>query len=193
MSQLKVTFDQAAIDRLKATLNQAASNIGREVAIAINETSKKCSTLASRELKKEIDLPAKTLKKAVRPGIRANKKSLETTIVLRKGHPFPLKLFLKKTTTKTGKTIKRNVARNAALVGKSFVVKRYRDNIFKRATNKRGPLVLQTGPSPGEAFKQAGIAKVTVETAQSELPKQVERRIRFWKQSLAGQLRGNQK
>jgi hypothetical protein len=190
---LKVTFDQAAINRLKLAIVEASSNIGREIAIAINTTSKKCSTKASRELKKEIDLPANVLKKAVKPGIKADKASLETTIILREGFPFPLKLFLKKTTSKTGKVSKKNEKYNKAVVGTGFVVKKYKNNIFKRATNKRGPLVLQVGPSPGAAFEKAQIGKITVDTANDELPKQVERRIRFWKQKLENKLRGNQK
>ena len=193
MSQLKVTYDNASLERLKETLRLGAKSIGREIAVAINETSKKCSIKASRELKSELDLPSKVLKKAVKPGIKADSKSLETTIVLKKGHPFPLKLFLKKASAKTGKLSKKNAAANQALVGTSFVVKRYKNNIFRRATNKRGPLVLQVGPSPGEAFEKAGITKVTIETANEQLPKQINRRIEYWTKKMNGGLRGNQK
>jgi hypothetical protein len=186
VSQLKVTFDQASLTRLTNTLKDSAKSIGREIATAINGTSKKCSILAARELKKEIKVPVKILKKAVKPGIKANPENLTTTVTLGKGHPIPLKYFLGKVNLKLTK-------RQRTAVGKGFIVNKYKQHVFKRSTNKRGPLVRQDGPAPGDAFERAGIAQITEKTARDELPKQVERRIRFWELKLAGKLRGNQK
>ncbi len=182
---LKVTFDQASLTRLTNTLKDSAAKIGREIATAINATSKQCSIKAARLLKAEIKVPVKILKKAVKPGIKANPKSLTTTITLGKGHPIPLKYFLGRVRVKLSK-------KQRTAVGNGFIVKKYRDHVFKRATNKRGPLIRQDGEAPGEAFERAGIAKVTEQTAREQLPIQVEKRIRFWELKLAGKLRGKQ-
>jgi hypothetical protein len=183
---INVKVDTARLASLTNVLKEAGKGIGREVAIALNGTSKKCSVIASRALAKELPVPSKIRKKAVRPGIKADAKTLSTTITLAQGHPIPLKYFL-------GKVNPRLTKRQRAAVGKGFIVGRYKGHVFKRATNKRGPLVRQDGPAPGDAFERAGIAKVTADTARTELPLQVERRIRFWKLKLAGQLRGNQR
>jgi hypothetical protein len=183
---MKVGLDNAKLASLKATLGDAAKRLGREVAIAINGTSKKCSVVSSRALASELKVPSRIRKKAVRPGIKADAKTLSTTLTLAEGHPIPLKYFL-------GKVNPRLTKRQRTAVGKGFIVNRYKGHVFKRATNKRGPLVRQDGPAPGDAFERAGIAKLTADTARSELPLQVERRIRFWKLKLAGQLRGNQR
>ena len=183
---LNVRLDNAKLASLKSTLGDAAKSLGREVAIALNGTSKQCAIKAARLLKGEIKVPVKILKKAVRPGVKADKVTLSTTLTLGQGHPIPLKYFLGKVNPKLTK-------RQRTAVGKGFIVNKYKQHVFKRATNKRGPLVRQNGPAPGDAFEKAGITKVTVDTAQSELPKQIERRIRFWELKLAGKLRGNQK
>lgn len=181
-----IRVDNAKLASLEATLGDAAKSLGREVAIAINGTAKKCSVVSSRALASELKVPSRIRKKAVRPGIKADAKTLSTTLTLAEGHPIPLKYFLGKVNPKLTK-------RQRTAVGKGFIVNKYKQHVFKRATNKRGPLVRQDGPAPGEAFERAGIAKLTEQTARDELPKQVERRIRFWKLKLAGKLRGNQK
>jgi hypothetical protein len=181
-----IRVDNAKLNSLAATMREAGRSIGREVAIAINGTAKKCSVVSSRALASELKVPSRIRKKAVRPGVKADAKTLSTTITLAQGHPIPLKYFLGKVNPKLTK-------KQRTAVGKGFIVTRYKGHVFKRATNKRGPLVRQDGPAPGEAFEKAGIAKVTVDTATTELPKQVERRIRFWELKLAGKLRGNQK
>jgi hypothetical protein len=194
---MRVTFDQASITRLTNTLKDSAANIGREVATAINATSKQCSIVSARLLKFELKVPIKILKKATRPGIKANPKNLTTTVTLKGGYPIPLKYFLGKVKMVSPGEIERARPRytkkQRATIGKGFVVNKYKDHVFQRETSKRGPLVRQNGPAPGDAFKQAGIAEITEQVARRELPKQVERRIRFWKLKLAGQLRGNQK
>ena len=183
---IKVTFDQASLTKLTNTLKDSAAKIGNEVAIAINATSKQCSIKAARLLKEEIKVPVKILKKAVRPGIKANRKSLTTTITLGKGHPIPIKYFL-------GKVKEKITKKQKTAIGESFLVRRYREHYYKRAGRKRGPLVRINGPEPGDAFEKAGISEVTLKTARDELPKQVEERIRFWGRKLAGELRGKQK
>jgi hypothetical protein len=194
---VRVTFDQAAVARLTDLIKDSGANIKREIAIAINGTSKQCSIASARLLKFEIKVPVKILKKAVRPGIKANAKNLSTTVTLGKGHPIPLKYFLGKVKMVSPSEIERArpkyTKKQRATIGKGFVVNKYKDHVFQRATKKRGPLVRQNGPAPGEAFEKAGIAEITEQIARRELPARVEERIRFWKLKLAGQLRGNQK
>ena len=195
---MRVTFDQASLNSLTNLLKDSGAKIGREIAIAINETSKQCSLGSSKLLKFELKkVPVKILKKAVRPGIKANAKNLSTTVTLGKGHPIPLKYFLGKVRQATPGAIERArpkyTKKQKATLGNGFIVNKYAQHVFKRATNKRGPLVRQNGPAPGDAFEKAGIAEITEQIARRELPKQVKERIRFWKLKLEDKLRGNQK
>jgi hypothetical protein len=183
---LKVTFDQASLTRLTNTLKDSAKSIGREISAAINATAKQCSIKAARRLREEIKVPVRILKKAVKPGIKANSKNLTTILTLRGKYPIPLKYFVGKINPKLTK-------RQKTSIGTSFIVNKYKAHFFKRATNKRGPLVRQDGPAPADAFEKLGIAKLTEQTARDELPKQVDERIRVWNLRLQGKLRGNQK
>ena len=63
---LNVTVDQAALNRLQDALKYKASRLNREVATAINATAKKVRIEASRLLKKELNVPSKILKKAIK-------------------------------------------------------------------------------------------------------------------------------
>jgi hypothetical protein len=194
---ISVGIKNDSLNRLKDSLNGTASSLPREVATAINATSKKVRTEAARELKKELNVPVKVLKKAIKGKSKASAKDLRAVVGLIKGHPIPLRYF-KPRKTKRGVTAKLN-PKIKGKAGKTvyphaFIVAAYSGKVYQRAGKERGPLTGQQlfGPSPGDAFEQAGIAAMAEKLARDELPKQIERRIRFLLLKQSGGLRGRQ-
>jgi len=55
----------------------------------------------------------------------------------------------------------------------------WRGNAFKRVGKSRLPIQIQKGPSPWGVFVKREMTKQVEATANAELKKQVERRIRF--------------
>jgi hypothetical protein len=68
---LKVSVDQASLKRLQDALKDKASRLPRELATAINATAKKVRIEASRLLRKELNVPSKILKKAIKTKSKA--------------------------------------------------------------------------------------------------------------------------
>jgi len=188
-----ITINQASVEAVKKALGDLSRRYTREIATAINATAKQVRIQASRALKTEMNLPSKLLKKALYTKSTASPDSLRAVIGLYRGHPFPLKYF-------KAKQIKRGVTYkiNPKLKGKSvlrdaFIINQYGGNVYMRSGTARGPLIKQHGPAPGDAFEKLGIAAMALAVATEELPKQINRRIRFLNLKASGGLRGKQK
>jgi hypothetical protein len=168
----------------------------KEVAIAINATSKKVRTEAARALKKELNVPVKVLKKAIKLKSKASSQELREVIGFLKGYPIPLKYFSpRKTATgvtaKIDSKIKGKAGRTA--FPHAFLVSKYGGRVFNRVGKNRLPIKQVYGPSPGDAFEAAGIGPLAAKVAAAEeLPKQLTRRIRFLLLKQSGGLRGRQ-
>lgn len=190
---INVGVDAGSIERLRAALGSMEKGLPREVATAINATAKKVRTEAARLLKRELNVPVKVLKKAIHNRRKATKDKTQAVVGLLKGYPIPLRYFKPKQTNQ-GVTYKIDPKLKAkSSIRDAFIVNSYNGNVYRRKGKQRGPLEQQVGPSPGVAFEQAGIAQAARKTAADELPKQMERRIRFILLKNAGGLRGNQK
>ena len=63
-------------------------------------------------------------------------------------------------------------------VSDAFIVTKYGNNVYRRRTKARVPLIKVVGPKPGDYFEAIGLAAKSVAIAKEELPKQINRRIR---------------
>jgi len=190
---LNVTVDQASLNRLQDALKEKASRLNREVATAINATAKKVRIEASRLLKKELNVPSKILKKAIKTKSKATAQNTQAIVGLWGGYPIPLKYF-KPTQLKRGVTYKIDPKlKGKSVLRDAFIVKLYGGKVYRRKGKTRAPIEQVYGPSPGTVFDKAGIAAAAEKVARDELPKQIERRIRFLELKSSGGLRGNQK
>jgi hypothetical protein len=189
---ITVQINQDSLAKLGNALGDMRRRLPRELATAVNATGKKVRIHAARLLKKELNVPVKILKKAVKMKSRATAENTSAKIGLFKGYPIPLKYFKPKQ-LKRGVTYKINPKlKGKSVLRDAFIVKQYGGNVYKRAGAERYPLIRQNGPSPGDVFEQAGIVAAAVAVAKEELPKQIERRIRFITLQASGGLRGNQ-
>ena len=195
---MKITIAQGSIDRLKQVLGDLSKSYKREIAIAANETAKKVAFEASKQLKQELKVAVKILKKAVKQNKKATPDKTRTSINFFGGYPIPLKYFGAKSDKKTGRVTFRidpKTKGKATLLGRqgAFIPDKYSGNVVKRTSKERGPLRVQYGPSPGSVYKRIQLVPKMLVVAQAELPKQVQRRIRFLTLKANDGLRGKQK
>jgi hypothetical protein len=193
---ISVTIDTTDIKRIQSVLNGARATVGKELSAAINKTAKKVTTMAAREIGKVLNLPIKTIKKTIKQKSKANKEKTSATIGFWEGYPVPLKFF-KPRQLKSGKGVsyRANKTKPATgFVSGGFIVQQYGGNVYKRQANTkaRGPLIKQHGPKPGWYFEETGVVSKATEFAKTELPKQIEARIRYLTLKAQGQLRGKQ-
>lgn len=176
---ITVSVNQASLDGLRRALSGTKRKLERELATAINATARKVRLEAARDLRQQMAVPVKVLKKVIKGKSKAKPGQLYAVIGFFRGYPIPLKYF-KATQTKKGVTYKINPkVKVKSIVRDAFIVKQYGGNVYKRKTEKRFPLEKQFGPAPGDFFEKAGILARATKLAETELEKQIKRRIRF--------------
>ena len=190
---MRVTVSGTKLAALKAALKNTKRKLERELSTAINATAKKVTLEAARQLKAEMTVSVKMIKKLIRVTSKATPGNPRAWIGLSEGYPIPLKYF-------RAKQLKRGVAfkvnpkvRAKSILRDAFIVEQYGGNVYKRKTKNRFPLEKQFGPKPGDFFEAAGIVAKAKALAESELEKQMDRRIRFVLLESAGGLRGKRK
>jgi hypothetical protein len=177
---ISLTVDPKLIKELRGALKDVEKKLPRELATAINATARKVRLETSREMRKVLTVKVTVLKKAIKIKKKANPKSTQATVFFADGHPIPLKYFRAKQLKRGGVTYKINPTFNRkSIIRDAFIVERYSGNVYRRTGKQRGPLEKLHGPAPSEAFEKAGIAKLAKTVAATELPKQVQRRIRL--------------
>lgn len=184
---LKISVDMDQMVRLRKLLNQNDKRVSREVAIAINATSKTVASDIAKEVTKELATPQKTVKEQVRKGSRATAEKLGTTVTLRKSARLALRNFGARQ-NKKGVTYKISKTKGRKLIPSAFQGPRpgavkvsWRGNVFIRAGKERLPIVKLSGPSPWGVFVKGGRDPVVRRDARKELRKQIEKRLRYLK------------
>jgi hypothetical protein len=190
---VKVSINPIAIESMKKAFGNLTANIPKELAIAINLTAKQAKIQAARALKKELNVPVKVLKKAISTRSKATAKKTKAIVGLYAGYPIPL-MYFKPRQTKSGIVAKINSRlKTKATLPNAFISQKYRGGVFQRVGKARSPIKTQYGPSPGSAFENAGVKDLAVAVAQTTLPKEIKRRIRFLTLKANDGLRGKQK
>lgn len=189
--------------KVKKKLAYIIEDMSTAIAIGVNSTSKKARKESVKSLKKamNVTLPPKVFKSAVRAKGVASKSHLSAIIALERGYPISLRYFNPTQTKKAGTSVRmnNNVKGKAGrkFLPTAFVVKRLGSKVFERKTrgkgSKRLPIIEQFGPNAGDFMEAAGVKEMAVALIRKELPKRIQRRIRFLLLKQSGGLRGNQK
>lgn len=190
---MKVDIDQRSSAAIRRILQDLGANVTKELAVAVNKTTKQVSTAAARKLKTVIPVPVKVLKKAVLSRRKATAQDPKSGISLYGGHPIPLRYFGARAKKKGGVSFKQSgPQKGRGTLPHAFIPRRYNGNVYQRVGTTRGPLTQQKGPAPGE-YASSGVTEAALETAKDKLPKQINERIRFLTLKAKGQLKGNQR
>jgi hypothetical protein len=181
--------------RLAKLLQGNAKRLRREMAIAVNATSKKTVAIWAKEVSKEVATAQKNIKATIKVRKKASageSKSPTAVVTQKKTGRIPLRDFgarqnKKGTTYKISKGGKRGFVAGAFQGPKPGVMKAsWRGRVFKRVGAGRLPIIQLFGPSPWGVSIKNNLKKPTVKATKIELIKQIERRIRFLKLKQSG-------
>jgi hypothetical protein len=185
-------------DAVKKKLAYIIEDMPTAVAIGVNSTAKKARNESAKAIKKEMGpkVPLKVVRSAVRAKAVASKSHLAAIVALQSGYPISLRYFNPRQSKKRGVSVQlnRKVKGNAGRTSlpSAFIAKRLGGKVFERAGKSRLPIKEQFGPSPGQFSEAAGVKDMAVTLIRKELPKRIQRRIRFLLLKQSGGLRGNQ-
>jgi len=193
-----VTISQASVDAVKKALGDRAKQYKIHIAAAINATSKQAKILTARELKTEMPtVSIKALKSTLFIKTKAYPSDLKGVLKVYPGKAISIKYF---NATQRAGGVSYKIAprlKGDAFIPRAFIIKKFGGHVFLRTTfgkgSRRGPLKKQVGPSTADAFAKLGIEQKIIEMAKTELPKQINERIRFLNLKASGGLRGKQK
>lgn len=186
------------IAKLQNTASFSSTELSTAIAIGVNSTAKKVRNEAAKAIKKELGskVPLKVIKSAVRAQAVASNSHLAAIVIFQKGYRISLRYFNPRWSKKQGVSVQmdRKVKGKAGRTSlpKAFRVKRLGGKVFERGGKSRLPIKEQFGPSPGEFMEAAGVKAMAIALIQKELPKRIQRRIRFLLLRQSGGLRGNQ-
>lgn len=184
---ISIDIDPGQIKELREALKGVKAKLPREIATAVNATARTTRTAAARELRSDLSVPVRILKKSIAIKGKATKNNTSAVIRFWGGYPIPLKYFGAKQTKKSGVTFKISPRHNRrSVIRDAFIARQYGGNVYRRKGKPRGPLEKLHGPSPGESFEKAGVLNVALATAKKELPKQMKRRINLMLLRAAG-------
>ena len=173
--------------RLAKLLQGNSKRLRREMAIAVNATSKKTVALWAEKSSKELATAQKNIKGTIRVRKKASageSKSPTAVVTQKKTGRIPLRDFGARQTKKgvsyrisPGKG-KKPVIAGAFQGPKPGVMKAsWRGRVFKRVGKERLPIVQLMGPSPWGVFIKKKMTPAQMKEIETELAKQIERRI----------------
>lgn len=180
--------------RLAKLLGGNAKKLRREIAVAVNATSKKTVSIWAKEVSKEIATAQKNIKATIKVSRKAaatESKSPTAVVTQRKTGRIPLRDFGAKQ-NKKGVTYriskgKRGFAAGAFQGPKPGVMKAsWRGRVFKRVGEGRLPIIQLFGPSPWGVSIENNLTNPVGKATKVELLKQIERRTRFIKLKQSG-------
>jgi hypothetical protein len=175
---IQVGIDKSQLDRLEKALGEKAHRLPREIRTAINATARKVAADTAKDLSKIMPLKQKTLKKIVKQKSKADVDKLIAVVNIGEGYPIPLRMH-SPTQLKKGVTVKVRKGQGRTVIPRAFIARQFGGHVYQRETNQRTPIKKMFGPRPGSYFAELGTAGKAKAIAQAELPKQIERRIRF--------------
>jgi len=172
------------VKELQAVLAEQANRLPRELAIAINATAKATSRHMAKEVTQELAVAQKVVTKTLSQPKKASGTDLKAAVRLSKTGRISLKEFGARQ-NRQGVSYKISKSKGRGLVPGGFqgpkpgaINTKWKGNAFKRVGKARLPIQKLMGPSPWGVFVKRGATAKTVEFANRELEKQVQRRIR---------------
>lgn len=180
-----VRIDSSQIARMKAAIENTGRQLRKELAIAVNATAAKSKSIIAKEIGKELAVAQKDIKTTISQSRRAGELDISATVEVKKEKRLGLNKFGARQ-TKKGVSYKVSKSKGRSFIPGAFqgpkpglMKASWKGNAFKRVGKSRKPIVKLKGPSTWGVFvvgKKIGPSTAETET---ELKKQVDRRIRF--------------
>lgn len=180
-----ITLDVQGIEQLKAVLGDKQKRLPNELAIAVNATARKVASEMSKDIRSDLAVKAKDLKKVIRIKSRASKGDITAVVQLDEERRLTLKSFGARQ-VKAGVSYQISKSAGRKVVTGGFMGPRpgklepkLRGHAFKRLGPARYPIVVLHGVSPWGFYTKKNMLRGTIAQGVRELNKQIQRRIRY--------------
>lgn len=180
---VEIEINAKQLKRLRESVGNAKKNIKKELAGAINATSKKTKLKIGRDIRKTVNMKKDEAEKPLSIRATATENNLVAVVSLKKTPRLGLRHFgarqdKKGVSYKISKTGGRTRINGAFQGPRPGVMKMsWKGNAFKRVGKERLPIVMLRGVSAFGAYAKNDLEGPQVKEINAELSKQMERRI----------------
>jgi hypothetical protein len=187
-----IEIDSRGVAELSRVLDGKSRQVRQQISSAINETATFVAKRMSQEIRKELNVKAKDIKKSFKMSSRATKDLMRRNITLTKDSRLSLKYFGARQ-TKRGVSYQTSVKRGRKTIQGAFMGPRpgqlapkLNGHVFKRVGEARKPIARLEGASPWGAFVINKLQAIVVTEGQSYLNKKIQQRTKFLQLKKAG-------
>lgn len=175
---ISVHVDAKINELMKALGDDAPRKVKKEVAIALNNAAKATKNQLAKEVAKELAIAQKEIKSGIAISEKATQDKLGAVVTQKEGGRISLKRFGAKQTAK-GVRYRISKTSGARFIKSAFMPIALGQHVFKRTSRKRKPIDKLHGPSPWGVTVQNKLDSLIMERdIEPELIKQLDRRIR---------------
>ena len=180
---IEIQINAKQLKRLREAVGKSKKSIKKELAGAINATSKKTKLQVGRDIRKTVNLKKDEAERPLSLRATATETNLVAVVSLKKTKRLGLRHFGARQDTrgvsyKISKTGGRSRVDGAFQGPKPGVMKiSWKGNAFKRVGKERLPIVMLKGVSAFGAYAKNDLEGPQVKEINAELSKQMERRI----------------
>lgn len=180
---IEIEIKPNQLKRLREAVGKSKKNLKKELAGAINATSKKTKLQVGRDIRKTVNLKKDEAEKPLSLRATATESSLVAIVSLKKTKRLGLRHFgarqdKRGVSYKISKTGGRSRVNGAFQGPKPGVMKiSWKGNAFKRVGKERLPIIMLKGVSAFGAYAKNDLEGPQVKEINKELSKQMERRI----------------
>ena len=180
---IEIQINAKQLRRLREAVGKSKKSIKKELAGAINATSKKTKLQVGRDIRKTVNLKKDEAERPLSLRATATETNLVAVVSLKKTRRLGLRHFgarqdKRGVSYKIGKTGGRSRVAGAFQGPKPGVMKMsWKGNAFKRVGKDRLPIIMLKGVSAFGAYAKNELEGPQVKEINAELSKQMERRI----------------
>lgn len=182
---ISIEINRWQLQRLTDAVSASGKKLTKEIAGAINQVSKKTKLEMGRDIRKKVAIPKDEVEKPLSIRAQATEGNLSAVVSLKETKRLGLRHFgarqdKRGVSYKIDKQGGRKRVNGAFQGPKPGVMRmKWKGNAFKRVGSSRLPIVQLKGVSAYGTYKKNEMAGPQVKSIESELTKQLERRIKL--------------
>lgn len=182
---IAIEINRGQLQRLADAVSASGKKLTKEIAGAINQVSKKTKLEMGRDIRKKVAIPKDEVEKPLSIRAQATEGNLSAVVSLKETKRLGLRHFgarqdKRGVSYKIDKQGGRKRVNGAFQGPKPGVMRmKWKGNAFKRVGASRLPVVQLKGVSAYGTYKKNEMAGPQVKSIESELTKQLERRIKL--------------
>jgi len=182
---IAIEINRGQLQRLADAVSASGKKLTKEIAGAINQVSRKTKLEMGRDIRKKVAIPKEEVEKPLSIRAQATEGNLSAVVSLKETKRLGLRHFgarqdKRGVSYKIDKQGGRKRVNGAFQGPKPGVMRmKWKGNAFKRVGASRLPIVQLKGVSAYGTYKKNDMAGPQVKSIESELTKQLERRIKL--------------